>query len=205
MMRLAIIALAAVLAGCASRIPSIPETARDQPPRAAPSVPWFGQGRMELSVPGKRLSCTAFVRGLGNRQARLVLMSDEGLQLADLRSTADGYDVIAALPDLNKALPHLGRLLRQAFALPPEERSWSDDRIAARNGGSTRWYGGDPVLLREVEGDGLDLVIEDYRQIGPELVPFEARASGPFGITLRIRLSMARLLAPIADATPAAP
>ncbi|MBA3710040.1 MAG: hypothetical protein H0W83_14620 [Planctomycetes bacterium] len=200
-MRLLLALLIVLAAGCGVRVPEIPSSARAQTPRAAPAVPWFAPGRMELVLPGKRVSCTAYVRGLGNGQARLVLLSDEGLQLLDLQSTDDGYQVIQAIDDLKKAVPHLGRLLRQAFALPPEKRRWEDDRIAAASGGSTRWYGGDPVLLRAIEGDGLDIAIEDYQPLGGELLAHEARATAPFGITMRIHLGDARLLPP----TPAVP
>lgn len=183
---LALIALC--LLGCSPRVPDVPHSARSQPPRAAPTKAWFGQGRMELVVPGRRISCTALVRGLGDGRARLALMSDEGLQLVDLTTTSDGYEVTQAIEEVKQALPHLGRLARHAFALPPETRAWEGGLLVAKSGEDTRWYGGDPLLLRAVEGPGLDLVLEDYRPLGGEMLAHEARAEGPLGITLRIRL-----------------
>ena len=147
------------------------------------------------------MSCTALVRGLGDGRARLALMSDEGLQLADLTSTADGYETNQALDDLRKALPALGRMLRQAYATPVEQgrRQWCDGRLAGLSGKDTRWFGGDPVLLRAVQGDGLDIVIEDYRPLSAssgsgELLAREVRAAGPFGITIRIHLGQAKVM-----------
>ncbi|MBA2481376.1 MAG: hypothetical protein H0V44_12000 [Planctomycetes bacterium] len=203
-MRTIIAACVLLCAGCGLRIPEIPQAARTQVPRAAPTAPWFGEGRMELVVPGKRISCTAYVRGLPDGTARIALLSDEGLQLMDLQSTADGFQVNQAIDDLKKAVPHLGRMVRQAFAHPAEKRHWDDDRIAAVSGDVTRWYGGDPVLLRGVEGDGLDLAIEDYRLLGDELLAHEVRATAPFGITMRIHLTSARLLPVPAPAAPVA-
>ncbi len=208
--------LAASLAAvsCGVRVPQVPPAARGQVPHAAPTGPWFAQGRMELVLPGKRVSCTALVRGLGDGRARLALMSDEGLQLADLTSTADGYEVNQALDDLKKALPALGRMLRQAYALPAEQghRQWCNGRLAGLSGKDTRWFGGDPVLLRSVQGDGLDIAIEDYRPLSAstpgsgELLAREVRANGPFGITIRIHLGQAKVMeskrAPDAKASP---
>jgi hypothetical protein len=181
-------------AGCGPSIPDIPQAARSQTPRAAPHAAWFGQGRLELVVPGKRISCTALVRGFGDGRARLALMEDvSGMQLADLTSTADGYEVTQAMDEVKKALPQLGRLVRHAWGLPaepPERMEWHDATLAAHSGGDTRWYGGDPVLLRAIEGDGLDISIEDYHPLGAtsELIAHEARAKGPLGITIRIHL-----------------
>jgi hypothetical protein len=185
-----------VVSGCGLRVPEIPQAARAQTPRSAPTGAWVGEGRMELAVPGKRISCSAYVRGLEDGTARLVLVSDEGLQLLDIRSTAESYEVTQALEDVKKALPHLGRMLRLAFAHPPERTRWDDDRIAAESGGSTRWYGGDPVLLRAVEGDGMDIAIEDYQPFGDQLLAHEARATAPFGVTMRVHLTQARALPP---------
>jgi hypothetical protein len=183
-----------LVAGCGPTIPDIPQAARAQTPRAAPRSPFFGQGRLELVVPGKRISCTALVRGFGDGRARLALMEDvSGMQLADLTATADGYQVTQAIDEVRKALPQLGRLVRHAWGLPadpPERLEWHDATLAVHVGPDTRWYGGDPVLLRAVEGDGLDLSIEDYRPLGTttELIAHEARAKGPLGITIRIHL-----------------
>ena len=193
---LLLVALVALvlLTACGSRVAPVPESARGQTPRSAPMAPWQGRGRLELVVPGKRISCGAIVRGLGNGNARVAFISDEGLLLADLSLTPGAWETITAIPDMKDALPHLGRLAAQAFAgAPLEERHWKDDIIAAQAADQVRWYGGDPVLLRAVTGGGLALLLEDWRMLGTELVPCEVRGEGPFGITIRIRLDQASL------------
>ena len=185
---LLLIALA-LLTACGPRVAPVPESARGQTPRTAPTSPWQGRGRLELVAPGKRISCGAIVRGLGDGSARVAFISDEGLLLADLSLKPGAWETITAIADLKDALPHLGRLAAQAFAAAPmEERHWQDNAIAASAGDQVRWYGGDPVLLRAVTGGGLDLLLEDWRMLGTELVPCEVRGEGPFGITIRIRL-----------------
>jgi hypothetical protein len=180
-------------AGCAPRVDAVPAAAQGQPPRAAPNAPWQAQGRLELVLPGKRISCTAILRGLGNGATRAVFLSDEGLQLADLTGEAGAYTVTQSIPDLADALPQLGRLVAQAYAAPASEvRAWRDDRLVATSGDEVRWYGGDPLLLRCVVGHHVDIYLEDYRQLGGELLPWEARGEGPLGITIRLRLQSAR-------------
>ncbi len=187
-------ALLLLAGGCNPRVDAVPESARTQIPRAAPNAAWQGRGRLEVAMPvtGTRISCTVIVRGMGDGSARAVLLSDEGITLADLSAVAGTYSVIQAIPALDSALPHIGRLFAQAFtAAPSEVRSWVDDRLIARSDDDQRWYGGDPLLLRCVTGHGFDIYLEDYRQLGGELLAWEARGEGPLGLTLRIRLQEA--------------
>jgi hypothetical protein len=179
--------------GCSPRVDAVPESARGQIPRGAPNAAWQGKGRLEVVMPtGSRISCTAIVRGMGDGSARAVFLSDEGVTLADLTAMAGTYTVIQSIPALDDALPHLGRLFAQAFtAAPTEVRSWSDDRLIAQSGEDQRWYGGDPLLLRCVTGHHFDIYLEDYRQLGGELLAWEVRGEGPLGLTLRIRLQEA--------------
>jgi hypothetical protein len=179
--------------GCSPRVDAVPESARAQIPRGAPNAAWQGKGRLEAVMPtGSRISCTAILRGMGDGSARAVFLSDEGITLADITAAAGTYTVIQAIPALDDALPHLGRLFAQAFsAAPSEVRSWSDDRLIAQAGEDQRWYGGDPLLLRCVTGHHFDIYLEDYRQLGGELLAWEVRGEGPFGLTLRIRLQEA--------------
>ena len=169
--------------GCSPRVDAVPASAQGQIPRGAPNAAWQGRGRLEVVMPtGSRISCTAIVRGL----------SDEGITLADLTAAAGTYSVIQSIPALDDALPHIGRLFAQAFAAPPSEvRSWSDDRLIAQAGEDQRWYGGDPLLLRCVTGHHFDIYLEDYRQLGGELLAWEVRGEGPLGLTMRIRLQEA--------------
>ena len=180
----------ALSTGCSPRVPAVPASARAQDPRAAPTTPWVGKGRLEVVVPGKRMSGTAILRSLGDGAVRAAFLSDEGVLLADLTAKDGTWSVTRSIPDLERALPHLGRLVAQAYARVMEgERTWDDDRLQAHAGDALRWYGGDPVLLRAVEGGGLDLLVEDWRPLDGGLFPHEARAEGPFGITIRLHLS----------------
>jgi hypothetical protein len=177
---------------CSPRVPEVPASARGQTPRAAPLTPWVGKGRLEVVAPGKRLSGTAILRSLGDGAVRAAFLSDEGLLLADLTAKDGSWTVARSVADMERALPHLGRLVAQAYARIDDTaiRTWDDNRIRAESGDAIRWYGGDPVLLRAVEGGGLDLLIEDWNSQSGELMPHEARAEGPFGITIRLRLSV---------------
>jgi len=209
--RLLLLMATLAVVGCA-RSPATPEAARGQTPRAAPTMRWLGEGRLEMDVAGRRLSCTAFVRGLGNGQARLVLMGDEGVQLVDVETTPEDHRVRQELPDLKSGTPELARMLGQAFATHPESRSWRDDELIAvvpdvvkqwevRPDGTwiphakevTRVYYGDPLLLRRVEGRSLTITVADYRQVGDELVPHVVTAEG-FLVRIRLRLETARAL-----------
>lgn len=179
-----------VIAGCSPRVPEVPASARQQTPRASAVTAWVGKGRLEVVAPGKRLSGTAILRSLGDGAVRAAFLSDEGLLLADLTAKDGTWTVTRSVADMERALPHLGRLVAQAYArVDDATRTWDDDRLRADVGDATRWYGGDPVLLRAVEGGGLDLLVEDWRMIGSDLIPHEARAEGPFGITIRLRLN----------------
>nr|MBA3936709.1 hypothetical protein [Planctomycetota bacterium] len=139
---------------------------------------------------GRRISCTAIVRALGTGTVRAAFLSDEGIELVEVEGGPGVATVTKAIPDMVTAAPHLARLIAQAYGgAPIEVRTWDGDVLVGRAGGEQRWYGGDPVLLRAVTGDGLDLVIEDWRQLGGELLAYEARAEGPFGLTIRVHLT----------------
>ncbi len=181
-----------MVAGCGVRVPVVPESARMQTPRAAPTIKWIGKGRLEVVAPGKRMSGSAIVRGLGDGSVRAAFISDEGLLLADVSARDGEYTVNKSITDMERALPHLGRLVAHAYGhITESERQWNGGHLLGKHLDTVRWYGGDPILLRAVTGDGLDLLIEDYRWLGMELVPYEARAEGPFGITIRLRLQSA--------------
>ena len=192
MRRIALILIGCVvIAGCSPRVPEVPASARGQTPRAGALTAWVGKGRLEVVAPGTRLSGTAILRSLGDGAVRAAFLSDEGVLLADLTAKDGTWTVTRNVADMERALPHLGRLVAQAYARVDDagSRTWDDDRLRAASGDAVRWYGGDPVLLRAIEGGGLDLLVEDWRMIGTNLVPHEARAEGPFGITIRLRLN----------------
>ncbi len=182
------------LSGCSPRVPEVPAAAQGQTPRAAPTTPWIAKGRLAVVAPGKRLSGTAILRSLGDGAVRAAFLSDEGLLLTDLTAKNGSWTVTRSIPDMERALPHLGRLIAQAYAqVADHERTWDNDRLRATAGDAVRWYGGDPILLRAIEGGGLDLLIEDWRPLGAQWLPHEARAEGPFGITIRLHLTEANV------------
>ncbi len=186
---------ATILAGCGPRVPPIPAVARQQVPRSAPNAPWVGRGRLEVVTPtGRRISCTAIVRALGTGTVRAAFLSDEGIELVEVEGGPGVATVTKAIPDLATAAPHLARLIAQAYGgAPVEVRTWEGEVLVGRVGAEQRWYGGDPVLLRAVTGGGLDLVLEDWRQLGGELLAYEARAEGPLGLTIRVHLTNVEL------------
>jgi hypothetical protein len=209
-MRLAAASLtcALALASCAERPPPVPALAAAQPPVPAPTMPWFAQGRLVVDGPSGVRSCTALLRGLGGGRVRLALLSDEGIELADFTVGPRGAVVIAQVPDLGKALPHLERLVLQAYGAPDQDAFVLEDGLwVSRSHDDRRWYGGDPVLLRLVTGPGLTLEVGDYRPLGGTLIADAVRASAPLDlvtITLRLEPSTVRLLSPSGSASTAA-
>jgi hypothetical protein len=195
--------MAVGLSACSPRVPEVPAAARGQTPRAAPITPWIAKGRLEVVAPGKRLSGTAIVRSLGDGAVRAAFLSDEGILLTDLTAKNGSWTVTRSIPDMERALPHLGRLIAQAYAqVADNERTWENDRLRATAGDAVRWYGGDPILLRAIEGGGLDVLIEDWRPLGAQWLPHEARAEGPFGITIRLHVTEANVSAASPAVTP---
>jgi hypothetical protein len=186
--------LCAVLSACAPRVPSIPASARQQIPWETPQVPWQAKGRLEIVAPGKRISGSALIRGMGNGDMRAAFLSDEGLLLCDL-STHDGqYTVNRAIPDMERALPHLGRLIALSYGSVNNSLIvWDNDVLRHERAPLTRWFGGDPILLRVITGDGLDIWVENYQPFAGTYLPHTIRAEGPFGITLQLTLQEARL------------
>jgi len=181
--------VAAGVVGCAPSVPDVPDAARSQVPLHAPIAPWFGQGRLEISYPAHRMSCTALVRHLADGHMRLVLLSDEGLELLDLTASASGESVTMMLPEMKRAVAPLARLIREAYGVPPEgAATWDDGHLVVVSGDDTRLYGGDPILLRAVSGPGLNLMLANYRFLGPDLMPLEVIGSAPF---ITITLSFA--------------
>jgi len=182
-----------LLGGCAQSVPDVPAGARAQPPLHAPRAPWFAQGRLELSYPGHFMSVTALVRHLADGHVRLVLISDEGLELLDLTSGEKQEQVTMALPELKRALTPLARLVHQAYGAPVESAAqWEGGHLVISAGAERRLYGGDPILLRAVSGAGLDLTLSDYRLLGCELVPLVVTGDAPF-ITITLRLDAQHL------------
>jgi hypothetical protein len=195
---LAAIVVAGLLAACGRDVPPVPPEARDQQPQGAPTRTWLGKGRITVDVLGRRLSARGIVRSLPDGQSRMAILSDEGLLLLDLRTippTADGtwYVVESRVDAVKDAEPHLARLLLHAIGHPVEgPHAWDDGVLVAPTRWGDRLYGGDPVMLHRVEGDGLDLLIGDWRPLPDgSLVPHSMRLQGPLGLDVHLHLTEA--------------
>jgi len=187
------------LSACVPRdVPPVPAASRDQQASGGgPRVAWRGEGRLEIARPGLRQSVAVWLRvtpGAQGGEVRAALVGDGGVQLADL-ALADGSVVVhQVVGDLRERAALLATVIGQAYgAFPGEARTWQDDRLRGGSAGVTRWYGGDPLLLRRVEGIDWPLVLADYRLVGGRLIAHEVRAEGPFGSEIRLRLTTASL------------
>jgi len=188
--RLWLISGCLLICGCTGAIsPSC--LARSQVPAGgSPAEIWTDtQARFELEAPGRRISCRAIIRRLDDGSIRLALITDEGPLLADLTVNQHGVQENSCIDSLHKVLSVLGRLAYQAWGTPAEQRAWENDRIrATTKEGYERWYGGDPLLLRQVDGQGSTVVIGDYRVWHGSLLAYCAETSG-LGYSFRYRLS----------------
>jgi hypothetical protein len=115
------------------------------------------------------------------------LIADGGLRLAEgtvPRATAPTFH-----PDIATHIAALERLLSEGYQIgPPAQSEW---RGHVRHHAG-RWYGGDPVLLRYVEGNdaGWPLTMSDYRMTPVGLMAHQVYADGPWGATITLRLDV---------------
>jgi hypothetical protein len=202
--RLAAAALACVLAGCAARVPAAPVAARAQDPRAADPGDWRGRGRLRAGGLGPGLAADCLLRVAGGR-ARAVFLSDEGLLLADVEATDEGPVVHRAAPGLGDRAILLATLIAP-YARPPETLAgWRRGVRFARTTSDRRLSGGDPLLLRRVDGPGWPVTVSDYRPAAGGMVPRSLVADGPFTLELRLLLTEVDRLAPPAATAPERP
>ncbi|GDY14662.1 hypothetical protein LBMAG53_35400 [Planctomycetota bacterium] len=197
----------AALAGCGRSVPPVPLNARGQPAHAAPERPWLAKGRIAIAFVSWRASAQVIIRGEPDGRARLAVVGDEGLLLLDVSvdpaQPGDGwYRIESVVEPVKEAAPHLARIALHAFGLPVEQRRWEDDILVGATRFGDRIYGGDPILLRLVEGQGLTLELEDWRPFDGELAPWSVRALGPLGLTMTIILSEIRHLASPVEGKP---
>lgn len=217
-MRCCWIVILFALIGCSPRVEPIPLAARHQiPGAAAPNGPWKAHGRLAVSWPGHHLEMDCYLRREGTT-LHYALIADGGISLAQgqiprafgeitvIDPGPNGLSVAHAIPptvhpDLAKHIDALERLFANAYQNgPPSDSVWDGNlrrqdrrQVSSTRGNigaiiSTRWYGGDPVLLRSVEGDGWPLEISDYRITPAGLMAHQTRAIGPLGAELRLRI-----------------
>lgn len=201
----AVLAAVGLLTGCVPRVASMPALLQSQAtlPPALPAL--FAQGRLRLTAPGKALSCTALVRVLPHGAVRVVLLSDEGLELLDLTSGAEGITVTQQVPGVARLVPILGRMVGQAYGRAPPARLVRDHgRLLQRTPAGTRIYGGDPLALRGVVGGGFGLAMSDFVPLGGALVPLAVTATAPADV-VRVTLTLGRSHLRLLGAVTAAP
>lgn len=151
---------------------------------------------------------------------RYALLADGGISLAEgqIPWATKPPQVVSAVsvseaippkvhPDLASHINALERLIGESYQVgSPHDTMWSGDvrRQDVRQTNSTpgnigpiiatRWYGGDPVLLRRVEGGGWPLQISDYRMTPLGLMAHHIRADGPLGAEITLRLDTVEVL-----------
>ncbi len=187
------VVMALLIVGCGARIPPIPDAAREQVPRdGAPTGAWRGHGRLEVTAPGRRLSGDLHVRVRGD-QVLVVILADGGVRLLEGTVTVDQAEVGNVVDDLR---PHAPGILALAAAWLPLSgtATWHGDHLIRHHADQRRHYGGDPVLLRRIDGTPWPVRIEDYRTFaGDGLLAHALTGEGPFGVRIRLRLLTAEL------------
>jgi hypothetical protein len=186
-----------LLCSCAATIPVVPPGARGQQPAGGgPDCAWIARaGRIEVVTGSQRINAKAQVKRQPDGRIRLGIISDDGELLADLIAQAGKIERIQLQPVLEPMAAALGHALAQTWAAPGDKAQWVDGWIVGRSGSSERYYGGDPLVLRRVSGDGTELSVEDYRWESFGLLAHEVRGQGTFG-SFRLSLGVVGQPAP---------
>lgn len=185
--RVALLVVLAFVAGCSARVPSAPAAARGQDPHAAAPEAWRGRGRVELSGFGRRFSVGCLLRGTA-AGARAVFLSDEGVVLADIEVGPAGLTAHRVVPALRPRLAVLAGLIGPYVRPPERRRAWRRGVLRADTVLDRRSYGGDPLLLRRIDGSGWPVTVADYAPAAGGLVARRVVAHGPLGTALRLHL-----------------
>lgn len=163
--------------GC-TRVPATPRSARDQPPSAAPAGPWRAHGRIAVIAGGNRLSARLHLLR-DESGLRIAAVSDSGVVLLEATLTPATVTVLRDRLQRPALVTALTTLLDHALVRPADaEGSWTAGRWLAGNEAFQRWYGGDPVLLRQVDLGGTRLHLGDWRINDSQPVPFHLMANG---------------------------
>jgi hypothetical protein len=188
-----------VLLVCVGCTPSVPTAgfARVQPLPTAVGAWTNADARCLVEMPTRRISCRAIIKRQADGAVRLALITDEGPLLCDVTADQTGATVHQTIPDLTKAAPWLGRAAWLAWGQPstPGEPIWDDDRLRLNQPDVTRWYGGDPLLLRRVDMGMSTVVIGDYRLLDGQLRPHRADLMAPL-MSISLRLAVPEKTAP---------
>ncbi len=187
------------LAGCGERVPPA-GWARAQVLRdGSPAVAWHEvAGRCTVVTPLTRISCRAVVRRAATGEVRLALIADEGVLLCDLSCDGAVVTTHRSIPDLAPLAERFGWYVQQVWGSPSivqrsGQPTWRDDawRVAAPSPlqpQAQRWYGGDPLLLRQIEAPSMIIIVGDYRLWQGGWLAFRSTWSS-VAVTVSIELS----------------
>lgn len=177
------------LASCGDpRVPAIPAAARQQvPAEAGPESAWSGRGRIEVDAGSRRISGDLLVKYQGHSVA-MVVLADGGITMLSGTVSAEQRTVHACLDDL---VPHAEALLGIAAAWLPyrgPEAEWKANARYRDTASGRRWYGGDPVLLRRIDGPSWPTQVADYRLVEGRWFAHALTAEAPLGASIRLQL-----------------
>lgn len=187
--------LGCVLSGCGSAVAPA-GFARDQPLRGGSvDTKWHDRAaRCTVVTAATRISCRAVIRRLPGGSVRLALLADEGILLADLTCDGATTKVTTVVPDLESTAARLGWFVHQSWGTSAMEGDpqWLDGhwRVSVNSSlapDAQRLYGGDPLLLRQIESQSVTIRIGDYRPWGMGLLAYRSELSA-LGISVTIVL-----------------
>jgi hypothetical protein len=188
MRMLALVMVLAGLIACGSRVAPIPQAARMQvPAEGGPTWAWRASGRLELDAHGRRLSADVHLRCRPDQAILIAIIADGGITLLSGSVTDDDITIANCVEDLR---PHAQAILAlaDAYRSSAVESNWVGEHREARIGKVRRAYGGDPVLLRRIDGHDWPIRIEDYRRVDDAWIAHALIGEAPWGVAVSIRL-----------------
>ena len=185
------------LAGCGQSIPPA-GWAKAQPltDGSPAATAWHdAAGRCTVVTPLTRISCRAVVRRSATGEVRLALLADEGVLLCDLSCDGKTVSTHHVIPDLASLVPRLGWYVHQVWGNRPQDEpvKWVADHWlmathAPLYAETQRHYGGDPLLLRQVEATAMTINIGDYRSWGGGWLAYHSELSA-LGVAVTLQLA----------------
>jgi hypothetical protein len=178
------------LTHCARSLPPVGLAKAQSPLAGSPNSAWREvAGRCTLVTATLRISCRAVVRRDATGGVRLALLADEGVLLSDVAVKEGRVQVHREAEDLAGRSEILGHMAWQAWgkSLTDHPGIWQDGAWMIDDGVIQRWFAGDPLALRRVEGSGFIYEIGDYRPWGASLLAHQAHLSG-IGFTVQLQL-----------------
>ena len=172
-----------LLTGC-QRVAPIPASMREVTPiGGSPAVAWVAaDGRFEASFWGNHLSTRAVIRHQSDGELRMALISDEGVRLLDLSTTAPatatgpGFILHAHAVGMERIAPALAYVVRHTWGPSNAARTWDGEVQRSDSADDTRWYGGEPPALRLVTGGEVTITVDDYQPLGDVLLAHRTQA-----------------------------